>query len=94
MRKKLSEVKETTIQIKFSNDKAAGYFASWLCNSGEQQYWEWMENAEEMEDGDITAVNFHYHGKEDETKATNDPTRYGEFMCDNVIRTTCGRIKK
>lgn len=87
--------KKTTISIEFSNKKAAMHFAHWLCGSGEQQYWEWMEYREEDEEkGNITATSFHYHGVEDETKATNDKARYGEFMCDNTIRTTCGRLDK
>jgi hypothetical protein len=86
--------KETTIQIKFANAKAARHFALWLCEGGEQDYWNWMEVREEEEKGDITAIEFHYHGEEDESKATDDPKRYGEFMCDNIIRTTVGRLDK
>jgi hypothetical protein len=84
--------KETTIKIIFANEEAAHHFAIWLCESGEQQYWEWMEYREREEKGDITAVSFHYHGPEDESKEENDPARYGEFMCDNTIRTTLGRL--
>ena len=85
---------ETTISIKFANEEAAHHFAIWLCESGEQSYWEWMEYREQKEDGDITATSFHYHGEEDETKAQTDPARYKEFMCDNTIRTTVGRMDK
>lgn len=93
------ENKETTIQIKFANEQAAKHFALWLCESGEQQYWDWMEyrendNEEEDEGVDITAISFHYHGEKDETKAHDDSTRYKEFMCDNIIRTTCGRLNR
>lgn len=42
----------------------------------------------------ITATSFHYHGEEDESRDKSDPKRYGKFMCDNVIRTTCGRVTK
>jgi len=82
------------LTIEFANQKALRHFAVWLCESGEQAYWQWMEVREEEEEGDITATSFHYHGPEDETKATNDPKRYGEFMCDNTIRTDCGRLDK
>lgn len=94
MKKRSSEPKETVLQIKFANEAAAEHFASWLCGSGEQQYWEWMECREEDEEGDITATSFHYHGEEDETKAEDDTERYGEFMCDNIIRTTTGRLDR
>jgi hypothetical protein len=86
--------KETIISIKFANKKAAMYFVSWLCESGEQQYWDWQEYREEEEEGDITATEFHYHGEEDQTKAQTDPKRYGKFMCDNIIRTTVGRLNR
>jgi hypothetical protein len=92
MKKKNPKPKETTLQIKFANEEAAIHFASWLCGAGEQDYWQWMECREDEEDGDITATSFHYHGQEDETKAQDDEERYGEFMCDNIIRTTCGRL--
>lgn len=80
--------KKTTIIIEFDNKKAAHHFAVWLCESGEQDYWQWMECREEDEEsGNITAVSFEY-----KTKAKNDPERYGEFMCDNTIRTVAGRL--
>lgn len=85
---------ETDIIIKFANKTAAHHFAIWLCESGEQQYWNWMEYREDEEDGDITVIDFEYHGEEDKTKAENDPKRYGKFMCDNTIRTTVGRLKR
>ena len=94
MEKRSSEPKETVLQIKFANEAAAAHFALWLCESGEQSYWDWMEYRESEDDGDITATSFHYHGEEDETKARNDPERYGEFMEDNTIRTTVGRLER
>ena len=94
MKKKKTEPKETIIQIKFANEEAAMHFATWLCEAGEQDYWQWQECREEDEEGDITAISFHYHGPEDETKAQDDKARYGEFMCDNIIRTTVGRLDK
>jgi len=86
--------KKVTLKIEFANQVALEHFASWLCGSGEQQYWQWMECREEDEAGDITATGFGYHGEEDETYAEDETERYGEFMCDNTIRTTCGRLDK
>lgn len=89
----MSKKKKNVLKIEFDSQDALENFASWLCGSGEQQYWQWMEcQEEEEENGNITALEFHYHGPEDETKAKNDPKRYGKFMCDNTIRTTCGRL--
>jgi len=82
------------LTIEFDNQEALDNFASWLCNSGEQHYWNYMEVSESENDGDITVTSFHYHGPEDETKEKNDPSRYGKFMCDNIIRTTIGRLDK
>ena len=83
-----------SITIEFSNAEASDHFATWLCESGEQEYWQWMEYREQEESGDITATSFHYHGPEDESKAKDDASRYGAFMCDNTIRTTIGRLDK
>lgn len=88
------KIEETDLVIKFPTKEAAEHFALWLCESGEQQYWDWMEYREDEEDGDITATSFHYHGEEDETKERSDPDRYGEFMEDNTIRTTIGRLNR
>lgn len=49
------------VTFKFENDAAAAHFLSWLCESGEQGYWQWMECREAEEDGPITAVSFEYH---------------------------------
>ena len=73
---------ENNLTLEFSNPRALYHFALWLCESGEQGYWEWMEYRESEEDGDITARQFHYHGPE---------SKPGKFLPDNVIRTTCGR---
>jgi hypothetical protein len=69
--------------IKFDNEKALKHFASWLCESGEQEYWEWMKYRESEEDGDITVISFYYHGEDGKSK----------FLKDNIIRTKCGRIE-
>ena len=90
--KKEQPLTENDLVIKFANADARLHFAHWLCGSGEQQYWDWMEYREDEEDGDITATSFHYHGEEDESKEQTDPKRYGKFMCDNTIRTTVGRL--
>lgn len=88
------KVEETDLVIKFPTKEAAVHFASWLCGAGEQYYWMWMECREEETAGDITATSFHYHGDEDKTKELTDPTRYKEFLCDNTIRTTMGRLDR
>lgn len=66
--------------IEFDNDKALKQFAKWLCGQGEQDYWTWMECRESEESGKITAIDFDYHNE------TN------QFLPDNTIRTTCGRL--
>ncbi len=88
------KVDQNDLVIKFANAKAAEHFATWLCEQGEQDYWNWMECREQEEDGDITVTRFCYHGEEDKSKAVNDPARYKEFMCDNTIRTVVSRLDK
>lgn len=90
----MSEKKPVTLKMEFANEDAAHHFALWLCEQGEQDYWLWMEYREQEESGNITATSFHYHGPEDESKAQTDPARYGTFLCDNTIRTSCGRLDK
>lgn len=88
---------KTTLKIEFANKKALKHFATWLCEAGEQDYWEWMEIQEEEEDGPITAVQFQYHGPEDDTKDMDDPARWKKckgFVHDNTIRTVVGRLDK
>lgn len=88
------EISNTDLVIKFPNEEAREYFASWLCNFGEQCYWDWMEAQEDENKENITATKFHYHGEEDKTKETSDPSRYNKFMNDGIIRTTMGRVTK
>jgi hypothetical protein len=89
---------KTKLVIEFDNQAAVEHFAHWLCGSGEQHYWSWMEcresEEEEVDSGDITALQFHYHGEEDESLSEDDPKRYGDFLSDNIIRTTCGRLDR
>ncbi len=82
-----------TLKIEFDNDEALDHFALWLCEAGEQDYWTWMECRETEEAGPITAVNFHYH-LEDPRYPKDDDRRYGPFMGDQTIRTTCGRLDR
>jgi hypothetical protein len=65
------------LTIKFDNERARYHFAIWLCEAGEQDYWQWMEIRESEEDGPITALRFNYHIG-------------GEFNSE-LIKTECGR---
>lgn len=88
-RKGVTVSDKTVIKIEFDNPAAAEHFATWLCESGEQTYWQWMECREDDEDeGDITALSFDYHN----TKVVNGEDKYEEFMADLTIRTECGRM--
>jgi hypothetical protein len=90
----MSKKEKVKLTIEFDDKIQADHFASWLCHSGEQSYWTWMECREQEETGQITAISFHYHGEEDITKPVNEPSRYGAFMADNIIRTTTGRLDR
>ncbi|HXV26986.1 MAG TPA: hypothetical protein VD862_03130 [Candidatus Paceibacterota bacterium] len=49
------------VTIAFDNPDAARHFLSWLCEIGEQDYWNWMELREQEEsEGAITAKRFIY----------------------------------
>lgn len=83
-----------TITIEFDNEIIAHHFAIWMTECGEQDYHNYMEYREEEEDGNITAVDFNYWGELDETKSEDDEKRYGEFLCDGIIRTSSGRLDR
>jgi hypothetical protein len=46
------------LTIEFDSQEALEGFASWLCESGEQNYWEWYENKKI-----IVAKQFDYHSE-------------------------------
>lgn len=56
------DLKEThDIIIRFPNAEAAAHFSTWLCEAGEQDYWESMEYRQEEEPNElIVAHNFTY----------------------------------
>ena len=50
-----------TVKINFDNKEAAENFRDWLDGQGEQDYWTWMEERENEDEGNITATNFKYN---------------------------------
>lgn len=73
--------------IKFHSKRAREHFALWLCEQGEQNYWEWMEYREQEEKGNITVL-FDYHPIVRPELPATDAKRYGPFLRDGVITTT------
>lgn len=57
------KTKSKTLTFEFENVEAANHFKLWLCESGEQGYWEWMDYYEQEEDGNITGLQFEYHSE-------------------------------
>ena len=51
----------STVTFKFENEEAAHQFKLWLCESGEQSYWDWMTAREEEGTGSITGLTFNYY---------------------------------
>jgi len=49
-----------TLTFNFTSKEAANHFKTWLCESGEQSYWDWMECREQDEEGPITGLEFDY----------------------------------
>ena len=54
------ETKSEILTFRFQNKEAAKHFKSWLCGQGEQDYWDWMREREQQENGDITGLKFDY----------------------------------
>lgn len=63
------------LTIKFPNEKLREDFATWLCEQGEQDYFNWAEIQ------DVQVSRFQYH----EEKVKNGKTSYGKFLADNVV---------
>lgn len=74
-----------TLKIEFDNEETLRNFALWLCGAGEQDYWEWMKYREEETEGQVTAVQFEYHGGKKDAGIE-------DFISDLTIRTTSGRM--
>jgi hypothetical protein len=80
-KKPIQRKTSSIVKFHFDNKVAAKHFIDWLCGSGEQQYWDWMQCREEEEGTkDITAVNFNYW--HDET----------EFAKNLEVVAKCGRL--
>ena len=72
-----------TVQIHFDNEKAAKGFLLWLCEAGEQDYWNWQQYREQEEKGNITATNIDYF-----------PNGAKEFAENLEAVASCGRLDK
>lgn len=64
-------VEDNEVRITVEGNKAAvRHFITWLCGSGEQEYWNYMQKREDPENivfdprtdhGPITIIDFDYH---------------------------------
>lgn len=74
-------MKKKEVKFVFDNEDAAKHFVTWLCEQGEQGYWQWMEVRETEESGPITVTRFDYW--------ENDKKKFGEgdVLCE------CGRLE-
>ena len=59
------------VKIHFENEEHAKNFVSWLCNSGEQMYFQHLEDS-----GDPGVDEFHYHIPQNTEFPFNDSKRY------------------
>ena len=68
------------LTIRFTTKEQAQEFATWLCESGEQQYWEWGEHriARALRSPKDFVSQFDYH---------NGGATIKEFCSDMTIRT-------
>jgi hypothetical protein len=72
------DVVGTKLTFEFDSEEAANHFKLWMCESGEQGYWEWMEYRENEDDTpNITGIHFSYHNKDS-----------------HIVPVKCGRLDK
>lgn len=78
------------LTIEFPSDNARKHFALWLCGSGEQDYWDWMQVRVEYAQCGISeslpatpedVVQFDYHPTD------GRPRNFATFVVDGVITT-------
>jgi hypothetical protein len=60
MRGRTVVARQSSLTFQFDNPDAMDHFWRWLCESGEQLYWDYMSEREADEDGDITVLRFDY----------------------------------
>lgn len=73
--------KSSSLTIQFDNHEALHHFWAWLCNEGEQSYWEAQREREQDEDGDITALSFDYKNADSGLVVT----KCGRFTGDQFV---------
>jgi hypothetical protein len=79
----------TTLKIEFPNQERLNDFTSWLCNDGEQDYWQWQTYRQEEDAENLGPLVFVFHHPQDERYPQNNEKRYesAEFCKDNIILT-------
>lgn len=65
--------------FKFTNKETKDHFCTWLCESGEQDFFQWME----VQTPD-KSYSVKYHA-EDESYGRGDSRRYGPFLGEGVV---------
>ena len=68
-----------TLKVLFPTRELLEAFATWMSNSGEQDF------METVRDQGLGQVDLSYTGEENEEFPEGDPRRFGEFICDNTI---------
>jgi hypothetical protein len=54
-------VKKCALKIEFPDERLREAFATWLCESGEQAYFEWLQDFQDAEPGEAPRVLLDYH---------------------------------
>jgi len=73
-------MKTNKLVIEFENPEQAEEFASWLCNSGEQAYFEAADYHDDPEKYYVNSFNYH------NTQMVDGKPKYGKFMESGVIK--------
>ena len=75
---------KVTLKIEFPSQEYLDAFTCWLCEEGEQDFWQWEEGK-----NNPRMVDFIYHHPQDEQFPKTDSRRYipSKFCRDNIILT-------
>lgn len=76
-----------TLKIEFNNQNALEEFATWLCESGEQEYFTWME-CQDVPENEIVESFIYHHSKHITSDGDYFDPRWLGDNCNQILTRT------